>query len=214
MLAPRQETLSDKTQHRQYPRMNVRHVVTVRASGFEINLTTASLSFGGAFLTGNVAFPVGTIVEILITENESTVTTQARVVHSHDNGFGIAFIEPPDAFTDQLYQIVYGHVVQNVKQGHGEDTVPGRMALLYRREVLGYRVLFTSHLSPKGVWVMTENPEAFPDTFWITLPDRGLFDVQVKVEWRYDRVMGLQFVDPSEDFSRAYQTVINSFLGH
>ena len=173
---------------------------------------TVDLSFGGAFLEIDKALPLGRLLTLALKKGGQVTETQARIVHRHKTGYGVSFIDPPDDFYDSLTEVLFEHVVSNVRLGAPEDTVPARIALICDYPD-GYRVLFSTHLSPQEIWIITEEPRRINETFWVTLSEHGMFDCQVQVVWCTSTAMGLAFVTPSDEFSAAYNRVFNSFLG-
>ena len=198
---------------RKFPRIGLRCEFCVAdAVNGEFTVPTVDLSFGGAFFETNNELPLGDVIRIALKKDGGVTETQARVVHRHKTGYGISFIDPPDDFYNSLTDVLFDHVVSNVRLGAPEDTVPARIALL-RDCPKGYQVLFSTHLNPKEVWVLTEQPLAINETFWVTLCEHGMFDCQVQVVWCSSSAMGLAFVNPSDEFCVAYDRVFNSFLG-
>ncbi|MFO1351950.1 MAG: PilZ domain-containing protein [Gammaproteobacteria bacterium] len=195
---------------RKYPRLNLRHEFTLRAHGRQLTLATRNLSFSGAFFESEAKLPVATQVAVELHCLNHNVETSARVVYLDKYGFGVEFENSPPSFVDALHALIGEQAAhQNVLTLSA--TVPARIALLHHGAE-GYHILFTSHLNHSGAWVLTETPEAFGDLIRIALSEHGLYECQAKVVWRNDRMLGLKFVDPSEDFSNAYRRIVNAFM--
>ena len=200
------------TTRRKFPRVTMRCEFTVGDANGEFAVSTVDLSFGGAFLETDRSLLVGSVVTLTLTKDGQSAETSARVVHRHRTGYGVAFIDPPDDFYNNLTDVLFDHVVSNVRLGAPEDTVPARIALFCDYPD-GYRALFSTHLNAKEIWVLTEEARPIDETFWVTISEHGLFDCQVRVIWCGSSSMGLELVDPSDEFLQAYQRIFDSFLG-
>ena len=197
---------------RKFPRVSMRCEFSVRDASGEFPVSTVDLSFGGAFLETDRPLLIGNVITLTLIKDEIAAETPARIVHRHKTGYGVAFIDPPDDFYDSLTDVLFDHVVSNVRLGAPEDTVPARIALFCDYPD-GYRALFSTHINAKEIWVLTEEARAINETFWITIAEHGLFDCQVRVIWCGSNAMGLELVSPSEEFMQAYQRIFDSFLG-
>jgi hypothetical protein len=197
---------------RKFPRLNVRRVVTIGVDGQEFVLATVNLSFSGAFLETDRKLPVGTLLNFTLEIEGEPVTTAARVVHQNRDGVAVVFVSPPERFVNVLCQIISERITRDAELGAAKDEVPGRITLLVY-EHGEYRLLFTSSLSSQGVWAVAEKTWPVAEKVWITLPEHGLFDSQASVVWSDGHVIRLEFIEPSEEFGRAYQRVLDAFLG-
>lgn len=204
--------MNDKlVSRRKFPRVGMRYEFCVSDEEGEFSVTGVDFSFGGAFVETDRQLPVGKVLNLVLKKDGSEVGTDARIVHRHRLGYGVSFIEPSDEFYDRLTEILFDHVVTNVRLGAPEDTVPARIAVLCDYPE-GHRVLFSTHMSPKEVWLITEEPRQINEKFWITVCEHGMFDCEVRVAWCGSSAMGIEFVDPSVEFSQAYDRVFDSFL--
>ena len=61
-------------------------------------------------------------------------------------------------------------------------------------------------------WALSEYTWPVGTQLWLTLSEHGLFDCQAEVVWSDDKAMRLEFIAPSEDFTKAYQRVLSSFM--
>lgn len=197
---------------RRFPRIGLEYEFSVEDELLgRFTVTSVNLSFGGAFFETTKELVVGHIVQIEMIKNGQVSSTEGRIVHRHKTGYGVAFIDPSADFQNNLCEVIFAHVVKNVRQGAPEDTVPARIAL-FSDSKAGYQLYFTTHLNPHGVWVLTDQRQMVDDIIWITLPEHGLFDCKAKVVWCTRSAMGLEFVDPSKEFAHAYERLFNSFL--
>lgn len=213
MLPSDEQVQCAKLNRRKYPRIGVRCDLTVRIGDQAFTVSTANLSFGGAFLDTNVvSLAIDTPIEIDLQSPHCSGSTSARVVHRSGRGFAVMFTETTPEFLDALHEVIFEHISQDAEHAEDYERVPGRVIINYAADNV-YYVLFTAALGPQDVWVLTEEPASFPETFWITLSEHGLFDCEVRVAWRDDAAMGLAFVNPSERFLAAYDRLRASFIG-
>jgi hypothetical protein len=201
-----------KLRNRQYPRLATRCDFIVRIQGEEYRSNSANLSFGGAFLETIATPPVGTDIELELHSQEHNGSCMARVVHQSDNGIGITFLDPSEEFADAVYEAIFEHLAQNAEQGADHDQLAARI-MLNIRDDKGYHGVFSCALGQREAWLLDEDPGRFADDFWITLSEHGVFDCRVRVVWRAEKALGVEFIDPSPDFSDAYIRVRTSFAG-
>jgi len=198
---------------RQFPRVSLCCEFIVRADNVgEFAAATIDLSFGGAFFETEKQLLTGSEVSITLKKDDAATVSKARVVHRYKSGYGVSFIDPSEDFYNNLTDILFDHVVSNVRLGAPEDTIPARIAF-FCADTTGDRVLFSTHLSPQEIWLLSDQPAEVDDTFWITLTEHGMFDCEVRVVWCKETTIGVEFISPSDEFRAAYERIFNSFLG-
>ena len=195
---------------RKFPRLNVRRAATVALGAKKFVVATVNLSFGGAFLETDNRILVGSEIEFALEIDGQSFATQARVVHQNKLGIAILFLAPPSEFVQALCKVIGDRVMHDAQRGADPDEVPGRMVFLLPGDH-GYQISFTSSIGCNGVWVMTEKTWSEGTRLWVTLPEHGLFDCQADVLWSDEQSMRLQFVEPSDEFRKAYQRTRNAF---
>lgn len=213
---PDQQGGSAQTSRRRFSRVVVQTELIGRlendASGKALPLSLANLSYGGGFFCSKEKVEVGDQLQLELQLGDDTATSKARVVHLSDEGFAVAFVDPPIPFTAALSRVLTRKIMENAELGSNDYDVAGRVAMLLQQGP-DYEVLFTSSLNKNGVLVLTDRIWAYSETLWITLLEHGMFDCEVRVLWCTEDAMALEFINPSAEFQAAYQRVLDAFLG-
>ena len=194
---------------RRYLRMDIRYEMTAQVGDETLALSTRNLSFGGAYIECRGGVSIGDSIKLKFNHGEEQVESLAHIVHQDKRGFAAAFVKPSQHFTSVLCGIVCKQIINDAKVGD-EYEVPGRVAVLAHQGE-GFEVLFTSNLGASGIWVLSEKIRAYNDTLWISVLEQGMFDCETRVIWCTGRAMALEFINPSEDFTAAYQRILSAF---
>ena len=203
--------LPASARRRRHPRLDVQCKMMAYTQGRHFPLTSTDLSFGGAFFDTDEPLSLGMMLEIELHSRHCQARSTARVVHQSDRGIGVTFVDPASGFVDALYEVIFEHIAKNAEQEDDYERIPGRIMVNVRCEE-GFYGLFTCALGLEDLWVLIEPSVTFPQTFWITISEYGVFDCQVQILWRTEAAMGLELIDPSTNFINAYGRLRASFL--
>lgn len=91
---------------RQYPRVELNFELMIQADGVDYWVNAVNLSFGGALIETDAPLEGGQLVTLTITHLELYGTTQARVVWTGQNGYGLKFVNPRSDFTNALVALI------------------------------------------------------------------------------------------------------------
>lgn len=104
MLSP--QPVGKPTERRYGPRVELNHRVQIALDGELYRVTAVNLSAGGAFIETDA--PLTSESEFTVSWNALGVgsLSRARVAWGNSAGFGIAFVDPPDAFQEQFDKLL------------------------------------------------------------------------------------------------------------
>lgn len=185
---------------------------------------TRNISLGGLFLLSPHRRAVGSTIELLLEHRDQTAATQGRVTHLQADGFGVTFVDPPEAFLrfvrSTIDDLLRGGSIPDDRRG--DDRAPVGMQVVWSQVQQEHRGQLRN-LSHQGAYIMCPQPPVQEAEVYVYLPG-FVYDVgserpseargcSAKVVHRTAEGFGVEFERPSAEFRMAIDDVIKSGRG-
>ena len=100
--APQQSSARSPAERRRSPRVELSYQMQIEHGGRSYWVRAINLGVGGAFIETDAPLRGGSMLTLSLNTLEAGSSTRARVCSGNGSGFGVAFIDPPDMFQQQI----------------------------------------------------------------------------------------------------------------
>jgi hypothetical protein len=199
---------------RKFPRANISCDAYLYAGRENFSLPVANVSYNGVLLETRNMLPLDFELQLSWSDRNKSIKSNARVVRHTEHGFAVAFTNPGVDFITDTSRMLWEYAIAmgiTEKLLCGKE-LPGAITL-FLNESYDYKPVFTVSFGPRNVWIVSERIDWNSRELWITLPEHGLFDCRAKILRIPDNVvMGIGFIEPSQEFRAAYRRIIRTHL--